>query len=71
MVKTRKEYCDRFYEVHPELKTKKFKCADCGHEYSYFNKSKHMKTKIHLLVVEKLREILNDPNNLEREQNTQ
>lgn len=54
--KSQKDYTKKFYEKNPDLKTKVFICDECGHEYKYFNKGKHMKTKIHRLVVEKLKQ---------------
>ena len=51
MRKTNKEYLKKFYENLPEEKKHQV-CPDCGQTYSYMNKSKHRKTKIHLLISE-------------------
>ncbi len=57
--KTTKEYMDKFYNMHPDLKIKKYICAECGLEYSYFNKSKHYKQKNHLNIVKRINELIN------------
>jgi len=40
-----KEYNTTFYEQN---KGKKYKCEACRKEVNYFNKSKHMKTAVHI-----------------------
>jgi len=50
--KTNTELIKNFYDKHPEHKNK-IKCDICGQEYRYFNKSKHIKTKIHKIFAEK------------------
>lgn len=52
MKKTMKEHLTSFYERHPEKKTMRIVCPDCGLEYGYSNKTKHMKTKLHRLLTE-------------------
>ena len=50
--KSSKEYMSNFYSKHPEKRSEKIMCELCGGEYTYNNKSKHMKTKRHLTVAE-------------------
>jgi len=40
-----KEYNDNYYSLN---KDKKYMCEVCKKEMNYFNKSKHMKTALHL-----------------------
>ena len=54
----KKNYLKKFYEKHQDKKNNKIVCQDCGNTYLYSNKSKHQKTKIHLLVIEKLKNFL-------------
>lgn len=51
----KKNYLKTFYEKHPDKKNEKIVCPDCGNTYSYFNKSKHLKTKLHNLVIQQLK----------------
>ena len=48
----------KFYENHPEKKTEYILCNKCGHKYLYCNKSKHYKTKLHILIVEKINSLV-------------
>lgn len=50
----KKNYLKKFYEKNPDKKTEKIVCPDCGNTYLYSNKSKHLKTKLHKLVVNKI-----------------
>ena len=55
MRKTNKEYLKDFYDKLPD--EKKFKtCPDCGCKYSYPNKTHHLKSKIHNLIVQRIKE---------------
>jgi DNA-directed RNA polymerase subunit F len=42
------DYLKTFYSNHPEY-SEKIKCPICDQYYMYSNKSKHMKTKIHVI----------------------
>ena len=48
--KSNKEYISNFYFNNPEKLTEKIICEFCGGEYTYNNKSKHMKSKRHIEV---------------------
>jgi hypothetical protein len=53
---TKKKYDQRqynrtFMKKHHDMLSQKKTCIDCKGEYSYYNKSKHMKTKRHLKFV--------------------
>lgn len=52
-VKTNKETLHDFYKNHTDY-FDKIKCPICDQEYTKNNKSKHMKTKIHLVCASKL-----------------
>lgn len=43
-----KKYNKTFNEKHKEKLSQKLKCPVCGGEYSYYNKSKHNKSKKHI-----------------------
>lgn len=42
-----KKYYDKFKEVNSEKIHKKINCELCGGKYTYFNRSKHIKSKKH------------------------
>jgi hypothetical protein len=46
-------YNKNFYEKHKDKIHEKLTCECCGGSYSYYNKSKHVKSKKHLFHVEK------------------
>lgn len=54
----KKNHLKNFYERHPEKKSVKIVCAECGNTYLYCNKSKHLKTKLHTLISEKLKNLV-------------
>lgn len=43
----KKDYMNAFYGRHQELKKNDIICDVCGLPYKYFNKTKHLKTKLH------------------------
>jgi hypothetical protein len=43
-----KMYNDKFREKHAEKIATKIVCTGCGRTFTYYTKSKHMKTKKHL-----------------------
>jgi predicted Fe-S protein YdhL (DUF1289 family) len=45
-----KMYNDKFREKHAEKIATKTVCTGCGRTFTYYTKSKHMKTKKHLLA---------------------
>lgn len=49
--KTQKEYRNVFNEKNKERIEQQQKCELCGGTYTYFNKSKHNKTKLHQFEV--------------------
>jgi len=46
-----KMYNDKFREKHAEKIAKKIVCTGCGRTFTYYTKSKHMKTKKHLQAI--------------------
>ena len=52
-----KKYNDAFMLKHKETINKRNICDVCCGSYSYFNKSKHQKSKRHILMAEKNKNI--------------
>lgn len=50
----KKNYIKKFIEKNKERIKEKTECPICYSTYTYFNKSKHIKTKRHLKCLEKL-----------------
>lgn len=44
---SQKKYNDNFRQKHAEEIQKKIICKACGFHYTYYSKSKHLKTKRH------------------------
>lgn len=44
------KYLKKFIEKNSDKINEKIVCPICSNTYTYFNKSKHYKTKIHLAV---------------------
>lgn len=49
---SQKKYNDNFRNKHAEEIKKKIICQSCGYQYSYYSKSKHLKTKRHNKKIE-------------------
>jgi hypothetical protein len=52
-----KEYYARFSEKNHDKIHTKIICDLCGHPYTYFNKSRHYKSRTHNFIVNKIDEI--------------
>jgi protein-arginine kinase activator protein McsA len=50
--KNNKNYMDAYLLRNPNKKNEIHICKDCDQEYKYFNKSKHNKSKKHILLSE-------------------
>lgn len=46
-----KMYNDKFREKHAEKIATKIVCTGCGRTFTYYTKSKHMKTKKHIQAI--------------------
>ena len=57
--KSNKEYLEIFFNKHPELKTEKITCTDCGQSYLYTCKYHHMLSKRHILLKEMKEKMIN------------
>lgn len=55
----RRAYNQRFYEKNAEKIHSKITC-ECGHTYTYYNKSRHMKGNKHLITIQKIEELKNN-----------
>ncbi len=64
---SQKKYNDNFRQKHADEIKKKITCNACGHQYSYYSKSKHLKTKRHnkipeiMAVVPEVPEVIINP----------
>jgi hypothetical protein len=52
----RKAYNSQFYEKNKDKINSPIQCK-CGLTYTYFNKSRHNKSKIHILVMEAIKKM--------------
>ena len=60
---TNKDYLKKFYENLPEEKKTRI-CEECHQTFSYSNKTKHYKTKLHKILSQKLKEIEKNNNSI-------
>jgi len=48
-----KKYNDTFRQKHADILKQKINCSICHNDYTYYTKSKHMKTKKHIKALPK------------------